>query len=43
MIEFPIDRPRAVDPLACLIRPVRLYRIFLSNGNASHPEREHAW
>ena len=24
MIEFLIDRPRAVDPRACLIRPLRL-------------------
>ena len=34
MIEFLIDRPRAVDR--------RLPCISLGHGNAGHPEREHA-
>ena len=42
MIEFLIDRPRAVDPLACLIWPLRLRWLFLGHGNAYHPEREDA-
>ena len=42
MIKFLIDRPRAVDPLACLIRRPRLRCILLGRGNAGHPEREQA-
>ena len=42
MIEFLIDRPRAVDTLACLIRPLRLRFMFLGHGNPGYPDREYA-
>jgi hypothetical protein len=42
MIELLIDRPGAVNPLACLIRALRLWCIFLNHGHAGHPECEQA-
>jgi hypothetical protein len=42
MIEFLIERPRAVHRRAYLIRPLLVRCIFLGHGNAGHPKREHA-
>ena len=42
MIEFLIDRPRAVNRQAFLIRPLLLRCMFLGHDKGRHPDREHA-